>query len=271
MIQWHPIPNTHLMRLTLLLFFALVLFSCKDKKAASSLPIPRSDTGDHYQSANPDISKTLFYPVFELSPQTTAFIIPLDSLPEQVLHLGGIDSLPEKLKQHKLYDTLGAYQLIRNDSLETLIKKSFSAEYYIYGTLGMAKARVNAVVFGLDECRTNFCAFCIDKANIASIGHPVVCSDKPLDLHYSKNYGNTEKAIDRFLSKMPHDYSDSINIRVFANTGNFYFSYSDDFLWGIRPAETKCRFPARCIFKIDGDDTSRFWAESLDLFGIPCD
>jgi hypothetical protein len=56
---------------------------------------------------------------------------------------------------HKLYDTLGAYKLIRAEQLETVIKKSFNGEYYIYGTLGRVKAKVKDVVFGLDECRTN--------------------------------------------------------------------------------------------------------------------
>ena len=259
------------MRLPLLLLCVLLVFSCKDKKDTSASPIPRSDTGDNYQSEGLDVAKALFYPVFELSPQTTAFIIDLDSLPGQILQLGGIDSLLAKLKQHKLYDTLGAYKLLKNDLLETMIKKSFNPEYYVYGTRGKVKAKVNDVVFGLDECRTNFCAFCIDKADIASIGYPLFCSNKLLDLHYSNNYGNIEKAIDSFLSKTPGDYSDSIRVKVFANTGNFYFTYSDDFLWGIKPTETKCKFPARCIFKIDRNGTSRFWAKGLDLFGIPCD
>jgi len=259
------------MRLPLSLLCALLVFSCKNKEDASALRITKSDTGDQYQSERFDVSKALFYPVFELSQETTAFIIDLDSLPDLVPNLGGRDSVLAMLKQYKLFDTLGAYKLLKNDRLETIVKKSFNSEYYVYGMLGNVKAKVKAVVFGLDECRTNFCALCFDKADIASIGNPILCSNKLLDLHYSNNYGNIEKTIDSFLSKTPGDYRDSINVKVFANTGNFYFTYSDDFLWGIKPTESKCKFPARHIFKVDRKGTSRLWAEDLDLFGIPCD
>ena len=238
------------MRLLSFLFFALIIFSCKDKKHTSTPDIPRNETANVYRLEGTQNPKTLFYPVFELSPKTTAFVIDLDSLPGQAPLPGGMDTVLEMLKNHKLYDTLGAYKLLKNDRLETKIKN---------------------IVFGLDECRTNFCAFCLDNSDLISIGHPIFCSDKLVDLRYSNDYGNIEKNINSFLSKTPSDYSDSISIKVLGNVDNFYFTYNDDFLWGLKPSETKCKFPARAIYRIDGNSISRFWAEGLDLFGIPCD
>jgi len=260
-----------LMRLLLFLIFALPVFSCKDKKYSPTSGVPGNETGNVYRLESTQDPKTVFYPVFELSPKTTAFVIDLDSLPGQVPLPGGMDSILEMLKNHKLYDTLGAYKLLKNDRLETKIKKYFNSEYYIYGTRGNVKTRIKDIVFGLDECRTNFCAFCIDNSDIVSIGHPIFCSGKLVDLHYSNDYSIIEKNINSFLSKTPGDYSDSTPIKVFGNADNFYFTYSDDFLWGQNPAESKCKFPARGIYRVDGNSITRFWAEDLDLFGIPCD
>jgi hypothetical protein len=259
------------MRLLLFLLFALPVFSCKDKKYTSTPGIPGNDTGNVYRLESTQDPKTLFYPVFELSPKTTAFVIDLDNLPSQVSQLGSMDTVLEMLKNQKLYDTLGAYKLVKNDRLETKIKKYFNREYYIYGTRGNVKTKIKDIVFGLDECRTNFCAFCIDNSDITSIGHPMFCSEKLVDLHYSNNYRNIEKNIDSFLAKTPGDYSDSTPTKVFGNVDNFYFTYSDDFLWGPKPTESKCKFPARGIYRIEGNSISRFWEEDLDLFGIPCD
>jgi hypothetical protein len=259
------------MRLLSFLLFALPFFSCRDKKYTSTQGIQGKDTGNVYRLESTQDPKTLFYPVFELSPKTTAFVIDLDSLPGQVPQPGSMDTILEMLKNHKLFDTLGAYKLLENDRLEAKIKKYFNREYYVYGTRGNVKTKIKDIVFGLDECRTNFCAFCIDNSAIASIGHPIFCSEKLVNLRYSNDYGNIENKIDSFLSKTPGDYSDSISIKVFGNVDNFYFTYNDDFLWGPKPTETKCKFPARGIYRVEGNSITRFWAEGLDLFGIPCD
>jgi hypothetical protein len=171
----------------------------------------------------------------------------------------------------KVYDTSGPYKLIRSEKLESEIGKHYDKEFYVYGTKGNTKAAIKAIVFGLDECRTNIIAFCLDDAGLASVGHPIFCSDKKIDLSYSNKYDNIERSIGYYLSKMPSDYNDSIKLKVMGNAGNFYFTYNDDFLWG-RMKESKCKFPARGIYMIDNNNNvSRYWAEDLDLFGIPCD
>ncbi len=105
-----------------------------------------------------------------------------------------------------------------------------------------------------------------------SIGHPIFCSEKLIDLKYSNDYGRIERNIENYLSKAPADYKDSITVKVLGNADNFYFAYNDDFLWGQKPDEAKCKFPTRSIYIIDKKNSiSRFWTEGLDLFGIPCD
>lgn len=85
----------------------------------------------------------------------------------------------------KVYDTLGPYQLMRSATLEAAVKKHYEPEFFVYGTKGKAKAVVKAVSFGLDECRTNILAFCLDDASLASIGHPVFCSAMNIERHLS--------------------------------------------------------------------------------------
>src|SRR5437879_5935881 len=126
------------MRLLPFLLFALPVFSCKDKKHTSIPGVRVNETNNVYRLESSNDPKTLFYPVLELSPKTTAFVIDLDSLPGQVSQLGSMDTVFEMLKNHKMYDTLGAYKLLKNDRLETKIKKYFNREYYVYGTRGNA-------------------------------------------------------------------------------------------------------------------------------------
>lgn len=253
------------MRILLFILFASFIFSCKDKTKT-----PKLDNSTAISSTAISSTAISFYPVFELSPKTTAFVVNfsendkkglLDKLFDQVSHSDSI-----------IYDTSGVYRLMKSDKLETEIKKYFNKEFYIYGTRGHAKTTIKDIVFGLDECRTNIFAFCIDKTSIRSVGHPIFCSDKLIDLTYENDYSNIEREIENYLSKTPADYSDSIKVKVLGNAGNFYFTYNDDFLWGQKPDDAKCKFPTRSIYRMDeNNNISRFWAEDLDLFGIPCD
>lgn len=172
----------------------------------------------------------------------------------------------------RVYDTLGPYQLIRSATLEAAVKKHYDPELYVYGTKGKTKAAVKAVVFGLDECWTNILAFCLNNADLASVGHPIFCSNRNIDLRYSNTYGRMESTIRSYLARTPSDYDDSIPLKVMANAGDFYFTYDDDFGWGQREKEGKCKFPARAVYRIDKNrNVSCYWSEMLDLFGIPCD
>ena len=170
------------------------------------------------------------------------------------------------------YDTLGPYTLMRNADLETAMKKLYPDTFYVYGTKGKSRAIVRSVVFGLDDCRTNIFAFCLDKKFLTGIGHPLFCTDKNIDLLRGDNYGVEESAIAAYISKSPGDYTDSIAFKVSGNEGKFYFAYSDDFLWGKKSDESKCKFPARSIYLLDGKNgVHQYWAEGLDLFGVGCD
>ncbi len=269
------------MRILSFIFFASFIFSCKNKKNTSKLGNSTPETESFYRLDSSENAKDLFYPVFELSPKTTAFVVSfsendkkglLDNLFAQVSQLDSINKISEIPKNCKIYDTLGAYRLIKSDKLETEIKKYFNKEFYIYGTQGNAKTKIKDIVFGLDDCRTNIFAFCIDNSNIKSIGHPIFCSDKLIDIKYLNDYSNIERNIENYLSKIPSDYNDSIKVKVLGNVDNFYFTYNDDFLWGQNPNKTKCKFPTRSIYIIGKkNNISRFWTEGLDLFGIPCD
>jgi len=249
-----------------ILFFALLL-SCNERK---------SITTSNITSSAPEGS---FYPVYQLSPGTTAFVVNFavegkkglpDSLFDRIVHTdsAGVCDMPDC----RVFDSSGAYNLVQNDRLQSEVRKHYDKEYYVYGTQGSTKAVIKAVVFGLDQCRTNILAFCLDNQAIASIGHPVFCTDKKIDLQVAGDYSAVQKNIESWLSKQPADYKDSIPEKVLGNIGNYYFTYSDDFLWGQKEKEAKCKFPARSIYKIDSaNSVSLYWSEGLDLFGIPCD
>jgi hypothetical protein len=254
------------MRLFCFLLLISVLVSCNGGK---------SSVRQEIQTSEP---KGSFYPVYQLSPSTTAFVVnfskngkkgPQDSVFDRLVRIdsGGVCDMPDCA----VYDSSGPYKLVHSGGLETELRKRFGGEFYVYGTKGSVKAGVRSVVFGLDECRTNILAFCLDSSAVASIGHPVFCSDREVDLRRSNDYGRVERGIDAWRSRTPADYTDSIKLKVLGNMGNFYFTYDDDFLWGQKETEAKCKFPARGIFKVEGDSVSKWWSEGLDLFGIPCD
>jgi len=275
------------MRPLYFIVLALLLYSCKERNnagpggaaaaAAQDATARDAEARDFYKLDTTAAAEKIFYPVFELSPKTTAFVIPfsqddhkgwLDSIFGQMIHLDNGAPTP----YCEIYDTTGAYMLMRSEMLESVAKKRYPEEFYVYGTRGKTKAAVKAVLFTSDDCRTNVFAFCLDKANLTSIGHPLFCTDKKIDLRWGNNYDTAERAIGSWLSRTPADYDDSIKLKVVGNAGNFYFTYNDDFLWGKGPDGSKCKFPTRSIYTVDGNNNvRRYWAEDLDLFGIGCD
>lgn len=226
--------------------------------------------------------KQMFYPVYELSPKTTALVVPLseigerrgmlDSIFNEVAKADGVYETRGLPKSHTLYDSTGVYKLVKSKKLEEAFKPYFDRELYVYGTTGYVKTKVKDVVYGLDECISNVFAFCFDKRSIASIGHPLFCSDKLVDLNYAKEYNKIEQSIQTYEAKQPDDYSDSTKTKVFAHIGDFYFTYHDDFEVKRKGQKSKCKFPARSIYWVDAKSSvDCFWATGLDWFGIPCD
>jgi hypothetical protein len=233
--------------------------------------------------------KNFFYPVYELSPKTTAFVIPFRE-PEELSFLDTLfnkfypaDSLygiynntfynaSSVAKKWKVYDTTGYYRLMKSDKFEKAARKYFDREFYVYGIKGVVKTKVKNIAFGLSECITNIFAFCFDNSSIKNIGHPVFCSSKQIDIAYGTDYSKIEAGIERYLSTLPADYSDSIKEKVLGHVGNFYFVYHDDFLWGRNPRGPRCKFPARSVWLIEkGAIADALRMNELDLFGIECD
>ena len=67
------------------------------------------------------------------------------------------------------------------------------------------------------------------------------------------------------------DFTDKIETKVFANAGNLYFTFHDDFQWGYNPQLGECLYPDRSVYKLNNDGSySLYWSEDLDLFGIEC-
>lgn len=179
------------MRILSYILFVSIIFSCKSRTNISKLDNTAHEPEDFYRLDSSENAENLFYPVFELSPKTTAFTVNfsenekkgiLDKLFVQVSKSDSINNVSEIPKNCRIYDTSGEYRLIKSDKLEREIKKYFNKEFYFYGTQGNVKAKIKDIVFGLDECRTNIFAFCIDNSIIKSIGHPIFCSDKLIDI-----------------------------------------------------------------------------------------
>ncbi len=224
-------------------------------------------------------NKQLFYPVFELSAKTTAFVV---NFYEVGKPRGIMDTLfdvfyPKKTqekdlpKKWKFYDTAGVYKLIRNETLEKEARCYFDTAFYVYGTNGYARSRIKNIAVGVDECITNIFAFCLDNASLKSIGHPLFCSTKLLPIHYGKDYSKLEKSMDSYYVKSG-DYADSVKTKIMGNVGNFYFYYHDDFSFETKSFKSKCKFPGRGIRLIDNKRVSQFWmSDFIDLFGIECD
>ncbi len=229
------------------------------------------------------ISFNHIYSVYELSDSTTAFVINfseddtekktiLDTLIKKVFPNKNLFSLSEKDKDCKIYDTLGLYKLLASEKFENKVNPYFDKEYYVYGTKGSIKIKYKKVVFTVDsECITNFFAFCFDKKLLSNIGNPIICSDIELDINYSNNYDSAENKINYYLSKIPADYTDSIKAKVLGNIGQYYVTYSDDFLWKGHYGSEKCLFPSRGIYTLEPGKLKSKWTDGLDLFGIPCD
>ncbi|KFF07077.1 hypothetical protein [Flavobacterium reichenbachii] len=267
-------------------FLSLLLVSCHQKNETivkKNIEHAKADTLDKI-----DIDKTLFS-VYDLSKTTTAIVVNLDDsntnngpkFDEIFNQVNAKDSLynvlyqdTTKVQNFEYYDTLGSFKLIRNKTLEREIKKIVDKSYYVYGTKGFSKVTINEVVCGLDECRTNFIAFPIENFDTAKNGKPVFCSKQLLKINYQKSYFDVQKKVldyEEILTK-DYDYKDDIKTKIFANIGDAYVAYKDDFMWGKDSKKSKCNFAGRAIYIVKKDKPiKKFWADGLDLFGIPCD
>ncbi|MEN2414175.1 hypothetical protein [Flavobacterium mesophilum] len=274
------------MRNIAVILFTILLISCNQRKEQITKTNSQNTKIDSLE--NPDIDKKLFS-VYNLSKTTIAIVVnlddsnsnnanPFDKIFNQINAKDSLYNVLEtdttKARNFEYFDTLGSYKLIRNKALESEIKKIVDNSYYVYGTKGFSKMNINNVVCGLDECRTNIIAFPIQNFDTAKNGNPIFCSKQLLKINYQNNYSDIERKIREYNEKESknYDYKDEIKTKVFANIGDYYFTYNDDFLWGKYPQKSKCDFPGRAIYIVKKDKPIKvYWGDGLDLFGIPCD
>lgn len=230
-----------------------------------------------------------FFSVYDLSKKTTAIVVNLNgkntyngAMFNKVFNeVSTKDSIykfiedPTAVRNQNLeyYDTLGVYKLTKNKSLENQIKKIIQPSYYVYGTKGFSKINIKNVVYAIDECFTNIIAFPIENFDTTKNGKPIFCSSKLLAIEYRKNYSDIEKKVQEYDEKENKklDYKDDIKTKIFANIGDAYFSYNDDFVWGKDFEKRKSKFPKRTIYIVKKDKPiNKFWVNGLDLLGINC-
>lgn len=278
------------------LFIVLIifLFSCNNDKNEKPIrtdtlinEIKNTDSNTAFPIKRVDgfnQNRNLSLSVYELSKKTTALIVNFSDRKEEnaifdtiFKNLSKADSLIYTTVKNPIncsyYDTSGQYPLLKNSKLENEIRKHIDSEYYVYGTKGYEKVKIKDIVFGLHECGTSIIAFCIDKNDISKIGHPIIASSQFYNLNYggdySKLFEKTKK--NKKIENQNDEFTDKIETKVFANTGNLYFTYNDDFQWGRNPDLGNCLYPARTVFIQNKDGSfSEYWSEDLDLFGIEC-
>lgn len=265
------------------IFLAIVLFGCTEKRNSASAPL-QSKPVSVTKSADtlPGFSKLNFFALYKLSPKTTAIVIPLHDKDESPPTF--FDTLVNQLKYPEpgslmpigshYVDTSGEYRLLKVDTLSQRVRHHIAPFYFVYGTRGAAKVTISEVLLALDECKTNFIALTISTFDTANYGTPSLCSDKPLNIDYKGNYTAVEKQIAQLqkAAKSDYEYLDKIPIKVFGHVGSMFLAFSDDFLWERAKGGQKCFFPSRHIFMQEKNGhLKQYWAESLDLFGIPCD
>ncbi len=240
--------------------------------------------------AGDNLENTSVYSVYTLSDKTTAIVSNMSDSDEIFSQFDEIfirvdesekfkesffDFIYDKKTSTHItpYDTTGIFSLLHNRKLEDKIKPLMSREFYIYGTKGIEIRSVRDIVFGLDECMTNIYAFVIDHFDREKNGHPLIATDKKLDIVYHEDFTNIEEKINTFYNSFENDYSDDIPTKVFARIGSLYFTYTDDFEWNKKSDDDKnCFFPARGIFRLKQDSSIvPVWEDELDLYGIPCD
>ncbi len=282
---------------TLIVLFIIVGIVCFMQKISANserdlnleeAQIAKTSATDIDDKILKDIS---IYPVYELSPKTTAIVINcaetdsltiFDKIFEKIEEQDSIranwfstqydESIP--LKGSEIADSTGVYKLLYSKRVNTEMMSQMNKAFYIYGTKGFETLQPQKGVLGLDECRTNIFAFTIDKFDSNKNGKPLFASDTKIELVYGQDYKSVEKKINDYYNSIEADYKDNIPTKVYAYAGNLYFAYTDDFKWrdSLNYESSECFFPSRAIFRLEKDGTvTPLWEQSLDLFGIPCD
>ncbi len=270
------------MRKTLYLFgFIISLYSCQKE-----IKITRTNEKKVILSEPKyNFNENSFLSVYNLSEITTAIVININDTEKQTKfdkifeHIDIKNSISNDFynnvkgcKNIKYVDTLNEYKLIENINLTTEIKRNVNEKYYVYGTKGYSEMKINDVIVGLDECKTNIIALTIKGFDEQKNGKPIMCSKKLLKLEYKSNYSKIEAFIEKYNKSKNYDYTDNVKTKVFANLDSIYFTYDDDFVWGKYSSKSNCLYPTRAIIRLNKNNgIETLWTEGLDLLGIACD
>lgn len=263
--------------------FLLLLIGCNQKEEIKTKPIKKQ---------SPEIATQFdVLPAYSISDNIDAIVLELGNTGEEKLFQNQIYSQVEK--EDSLYafsgdyspplktinstyiDTVGQFNILRNEKLEKRIKEKLKPSYYVYGTKGYTKVNLGEAYFTVDECISNIIAVKLNNYDRNKYGNPLFCSEKPLNLVYGKDYSKELKAIHKFDKTVAAkvDYSNKPNTtKVFANNGSAYFAYEDSFKWSRDFSPSDINFPSRSIYTINKKGKADcIWGKCLDLFGIPCD
>lgn len=213
-----------------------------------------------------------YYGVYRFSKDVTGIGFEIDEGTNSLL-----DSLVKKINPeidsvNNVLDKTGTYNIFYSNRLsKSILENDTSREFVIYCTRGTTKAKIEKVLYGSTDC-SGILILKLSKIDTQLFGHPLIASKKRLELIYKENR-NLQNGLERYQNiwDKKSDYKDSIIAKQFAWNSKLFLAYSDDFRWFATQNKSKCFFPARMVFKLNGKSAKREWVSGLDLFGIPCD
>lgn len=266
-----------------LIIFCLLLVSCAQHN--------KTETGNSHSTNNPlSNPEENIHPVYELSPRVIAVCLIgdgstshrdniYDNIASRIIKFDWVSEGGDyKVLNGTIYDSTGVYDLQTNDTLTLEIKKRLPQVWYVYGTRGFTKCQLKDIVFCPEQCRTSILAFTIDYDTV-EYGHPLIACEQPLRLIYDQQNNDLEHKISEMIKNEHGDYANNLKTKIFAHIDSLYFTYSDNFKWGLHHRsgngtyyhDSDCYLPGRSIIILRNDKLLYPWTYDLDLIGIPCD
>jgi cell division protein FtsL len=274
------------MKLYALIILAAYLFSCTNNKMKTK----QATTNAEIRTLNEDIQidtsqipktvKTIkkwsdvddYYGVYRFSKDITGIGFEIDESTNALLDSLVKNVNPEVDSVNHVIDKTGSYNIFYSNKLsKSILENDTSREFFIYCTRGTTKAKIEKVLYGSTDC-TAILILKLSKIDTQLFGHPLIASKKRFDLIYKENR-NLQNGLEKYqyIWDKKSDYKDSIIAKQFASNSKLFLAYSDDFNWFASQNKSKCLFPSRMVFKLNGKSAKLEWIKDLDLFGIPCD
>lgn len=258
-----------------------LLLSCKKEKEYSIRSYKEHKNVSPEKPYN--FNKDSIFGVYQITDKDFAICIPVqfdnEDLPfsreygEFIIN----DSIPwiygKDMKDYKYYDTLFIEKWMYNERFENIFKNKISESFFVYGTKSFQKCKVKKVVFKSNECGNDYIAYILN-INKKIVGHPLIASEEKIPLNYGNDYSKINNSFKKEISGESTQTTYGLGKyrpTVFANYGNLYFSYYDDFKWYIKNSNSECQFPDRCAFETDSKNKIHLlWNSEMDLLGLPC-